>query len=199
MFPATTAKIALQPGTPGTTATRARCSSTAKGAIHGIQARRADCRNRSRSPAGRTRADGPKRAARQHWPCDRGLFDHLADVPANVSTTRLNAMQHDQQMRKGRMNVGPAQLTIATVIVVSGALIAAAHGGQQNTDASNAPLQGAVSQNDNKPAESKPGGTRPTNPAPEPARPAPEAERQGAKAALPPAPAEKIGPPIEKK
>jgi hypothetical protein len=50
-----------------------------------------------------------------------------------------------------------------------------------------------------KPAESKPGGTRPTTPAPEPAHPDPEAQKQGAKAALPPAPAEKIGPPIEKK
>jgi hypothetical protein len=112
--------------------------------------------------------------------------------------TRLNAMQTDQQRRKGRMDLAPARLIVATVIVVSGALIAAAHA-QQNTDASNAPPQGVVSQNDDKPAESKPGGTRPTNPAPEPARPDPEAQRQGAKAALPPAPAEKIGPPIKKK
>ena len=50
-----------------------------------------------------------------------------------------------------------------------------------------------------KPAESKPGGTRPTNPAPEPAHPDPEAQKQGAKAALPLAPAEKIAPPIKDK
>ncbi len=49
------------------------------------------------------------------------------------------------------------------------------------------------------PAESKPGGTRPTTPAPEPATPAPEAQKEGAKPALPPAPAEKVAPPIEKK
>ena len=49
------------------------------------------------------------------------------------------------------------------------------------------------------PAESKPGGTRPTTPAPEPATPAPEAQIEGAKPALPPAPAEKVAPPIEKK
>jgi hypothetical protein len=49
------------------------------------------------------------------------------------------------------------------------------------------------------PAESKPGGTRPTTPAPEPARPDVEAQKEGAKAALPPAPAEKVAPPIEKK
>lgn len=49
------------------------------------------------------------------------------------------------------------------------------------------------------PAESKPGGTRPTTPAPEPARPDAEAQQQGVKAALPPAPAEKIAPPMDKK
>jgi hypothetical protein len=49
------------------------------------------------------------------------------------------------------------------------------------------------------PAESKPGGTRPTTPAPEPARPSAAAEQEGAKPALPPAPAEKIAPPMEKK
>jgi len=46
------------------------------------------------------------------------------------------------------------------------------------------------------PAESMPGGTRPTTPAPEPARPDPDAQKAGAKPALPPAPAEKTGEPI---
>jgi hypothetical protein len=49
------------------------------------------------------------------------------------------------------------------------------------------------------PAESKPGGTRPTTPAPEPARPDPEAQKAGAPAVLPPAPAEKVAPPIKEK
>lgn len=50
------------------------------------------------------------------------------------------------------------------------------------------------------PAEAKPGGTRPTTPAPEPARPDPQAQTEGAaKAALPPAPAEKMAPPISEK
>ncbi|MDE1933067.1 hypothetical protein [Bradyrhizobium sp.] len=62
------------------------------------------------------------------------------------------------------------------------------------------PLQGtpAPATND-KPAESKPGGTRPTTPAPQPARPDAQAQREGAKPALPPAPPEKIAPPMEKK
>jgi hypothetical protein len=50
-----------------------------------------------------------------------------------------------------------------------------------------------------QPAESKPGGTRPTTPAPEPARPNPAAQAEGAKPALPPAPAEKVAPPIKEK
>ncbi|WP_425992244.1 hypothetical protein [Afipia sp. DC4300-2b1] len=47
------------------------------------------------------------------------------------------------------------------------------------------------------PAESMPGGTRPTTPAPEPARPNADAQKAGAKPALPPAPAEKTGEPIK--
>lgn len=47
------------------------------------------------------------------------------------------------------------------------------------------------------PAESMPGGTRPTTPAPEPARPDADAQKAGAKPALPPAPAEKTGEPIK--
>ena len=46
------------------------------------------------------------------------------------------------------------------------------------------------------PAESKPGGARPTTPAPEPARPAEQAQKE-APTRLPPAPAEKIAPPIQ--
>ena len=46
------------------------------------------------------------------------------------------------------------------------------------------------------PAESMPGGTRPTTPAPEPARPDADAQKAGAMPALPPAPAEKMGEPL---
>ena len=60
------------------------------------------------------------------------------------------------------------------------------------------PLQGAPSDDQNKPAEAKPGGDRPTTPAPEPARPEPQTQG-AAKPALPQAPAEKIAPPIKEK
>jgi hypothetical protein len=49
------------------------------------------------------------------------------------------------------------------------------------------------------PAESKPGGARPTTPAPEPAHPNVEAQKDGVKPALPAAPAEKVAPPIQQK
>lgn len=49
------------------------------------------------------------------------------------------------------------------------------------------------------PAESKPGGERPTTPAPQPARPDAQAQKEGAPAMLPPAPAEKTAAPIKEK
>ncbi|WFU42372.1 hypothetical protein QA640_07860 [Bradyrhizobium sp. CB82] len=65
------------------------------------------------------------------------------------------------------------------------------------------PLQGTPAPDDRSktPAESKPGGDRPTTPAPEPARPDPQTQGAAgtAKPALPPAPAEKIAPPIKEK
>jgi hypothetical protein len=63
----------------------------------------------------------------------------------------------------------------------------------------NPPLQGSPSETIDKPAESKPGGARPTIPAPEPARPDAQAQKEGAKPALPPAPPEKMAPPMEPK
>jgi hypothetical protein len=63
------------------------------------------------------------------------------------------------------------------------------------------PLQGtpASPDQDKAPAEAKPGGERPTTPAPQPARPDAQAQKEGAAPALPPAPAEKTGAPIRDK
>jgi hypothetical protein len=62
------------------------------------------------------------------------------------------------------------------------------------------PLQGTPSPDDQTktPAESKPGGERPTTPPPQPARPDPQTQG-AAKPVLPQAPAEKIAPPIKEK
>jgi hypothetical protein len=51
-----------------------------------------------------------------------------------------------------------------------------------------------------RPADAKPGGTRPTTPPPQPARPDADAQKKsGTQPALPPAPAEKTAPPINAK
>jgi hypothetical protein len=62
------------------------------------------------------------------------------------------------------------------------------------------PLQGTPAPaTSDRPAESKPGGTRPTTPAPEPATPTTDAQKEGAKPALPAAPPEKMAPPMPPK
>ncbi|MGY8668561.1 hypothetical protein Q3C01_40195 [Bradyrhizobium sp. UFLA05-109] len=60
------------------------------------------------------------------------------------------------------------------------------------------PLQGTPAPDDQSktPAQSKPGGDRPTTPAPEPARPDPQTQG-AARPVLPQAPAEKIAPPMK--
>jgi hypothetical protein len=62
------------------------------------------------------------------------------------------------------------------------------------------PLQGTPSDEQGRaPAEAKPGGERPTTPAPEPARPDPQTQGTATKPVLPEAPPEKIAPPIKQK
>src|ERR1700730_18480329 len=59
------------------------------------------------------------------------------------------------------------------------------------------PRLAQATQPSSPPADAKPGGTRPTTPAPEPAHPDQQPEKEGAKPVLPPAPAEKMAPPIK--
>lgn len=97
-------------------------------------------------------------------------------------------------------------MLIAATLVVAGVAVSAfalhainAAPPQQMAQATH-PLQPSPDpQQTAPPAESKPGGERPTTPAPQPARPDAEAQKAGAKPVLPPAPAEKTAPPIEKK
>lgn len=98
-------------------------------------------------------------------------------------------------------------LTIAASLLAAGIVVAVMSVAQIRAESrmelaqATPPLQGTPSKDQNKPAEAKPGGDRPTTPAPEPARPDPQT--QGAatavQPALPPAPAEKIAPPIKEK
>jgi hypothetical protein len=112
--------------------------------------------------------------------------------------------------------------TLGVVLLVSGLIIAGAavtrmgpeHSVQAQATPQTQTQPSATPSQDNKPAESMPGGTRPTTPAPEPATPqnnesgttgtAPASPRTGDRppvtgTPLPPAPAEKMAPPVEKK
>ncbi len=97
-------------------------------------------------------------------------------------------------------------LLIASAMIAAGLVISVLSLAQLKADnpqfaQATPPLQStpAPTPQASPPAESKPGGERPTTPAPEPARPNAEAQKAGATAALPPAPAEKTAPPIEQK
>jgi hypothetical protein len=99
------------------------------------------------------------------------------------------------------------ELLLASAMLVAGlamsgfSLASIAAGHPRQLAQATPPLQGtpAPADSNNAPAASKPGGERPTTPAPEPARPDAKAQAEGAKPALPPAPAEKTAPPIKEK
>ena len=108
----------------------------------------------------------------------------------------------DNRKRTLRRDLMFASVMLVTGLAMSGfslAEIAASH--PQQLAQATPPLQGtpAPADSNKAPADSKPGGERPTTPAPEPARPDAKAQQEGAKPALPPAPAEKTAPPIKEK
>jgi hypothetical protein len=93
-------------------------------------------------------------------------------------------------------------LTLAAGLLVAGAVMATASLTAiraNHLDQMAQATPSASPDSSSTPAESKPGGTRPTTPAPEPAQPAAAAQQEGARSALPPAPAEKVAPPMDKK
>jgi hypothetical protein len=107
-------------------------------------------------------------------------------------------MFSNDRKRRPEFFLASAMLT-AGLVLTGFSLVATTRTNVQLAQAT-PPLQGSPSDTTNdKPAESKPGGTRPTTPAPEPATPTSEAQKEGAKAALPAAPPEKMAPPIEQK
>jgi len=102
--------------------------------------------------------------------------------------------------RKRRTEFFLASAMLAAGLTLTGFSLVATTRANVHLAQATPPLQGSPSTTaDDKPAESKPGGTRPTTPAPEPATPTTEAQKEGAKAALPPAPPEKMAPPIQPK
>jgi hypothetical protein len=108
--------------------------------------------------------------------------------------------QYDK--RRLKLDLMVACSLFAAGVVVSGMSLAQIRAEtRMQTAQATQPLQRTPSDDQNKPAEAKPGGDRPTTPAPEPARPDPQTQgaAAAAKPALPPAPAEKIAPPIREK
>jgi hypothetical protein len=102
--------------------------------------------------------------------------------------------------------VGKSDWLIAAALIAAGTAISALSVAEIMTDQPHrqfaqatqpTPASPSEAQKKDEPAESTPGGTRPTTPAPEPARPDPDAQKAGAQPALPPAPAEKTGTPIK--
>ncbi len=110
-------------------------------------------------------------------------------------------MPGNQDKRRLQRDLLIAGLLFAAGVVVSGLSLAQIRAENRlHTAQATPPLQGTPAPDDQSkaPAESKPGGQRPTTPAPEPARPDPQTQG-AAKPVLPQAPAEKIAPPIKEK
>jgi cytoskeletal protein RodZ len=109
-------------------------------------------------------------------------------------------MSPDNSKRAYRKQLLLASLLVTAGLVMSGlSLIEIRAQNSQQMAQATPPTQSSPPEDQNKPAESKPGGERPTTPPPEPARPDTQPQRQGAQPVLPPAPAEKIAPPIKEK
>ena len=112
-------------------------------------------------------------------------------------------MTPEDNTRAYRKEMLLASAMFAVGLVISGLSLAdIAAGHSRELAQATPPLQGtpAPGEKNDTPAEAKPGGVRPTTPAPEPATsPSTDSQTQGAAPALPPAPAEKTGTPIQPK
>src|ERR1700722_541132 len=110
-------------------------------------------------------------------------------------------MIQDDKKRIFRKDLLLASVIVAAGLAVSAVSLTQLRAGDTRTAQATQPLQShpePITQGP-APAESKPGGERPTTPAPEPAHPNVEAQKDGVKPALPVAPAEKIAAPIKQK
>jgi hypothetical protein len=99
--------------------------------------------------------------------------------------------QPEERTRLGR------DMFLATMLVIVGVAISGLSLSQIRANDRVQLAQAPTPSPSTTPAESMPGGTRPTTPAPEPAQPNANAQKDGAQPALPPAPAEKVAPPMK--
>jgi hypothetical protein len=108
-------------------------------------------------------------------------------------------MNPDHNKRAYRNDMLLAAAMVAIGLGVSGAALAEIAVRHPHVAQATQPLQSSPPSQNTAPAESKPGGERPTTPAPEPATPDAQAQKDGATPVLPPAPAEKTAAPINAK
>jgi hypothetical protein len=110
-------------------------------------------------------------------------------------------MPPEERKRAYREDMLLATAMVVMGVVISGLSLVQLKTSRPEMAQATPPLQSSPTPTpqNSPPAESKPGGQRPTTPAPEPARPDTEAQKAGATPALPPAPAEKVAPPIQQK
>ena len=109
-------------------------------------------------------------------------------------------MNPDNRKRAYRRDMLLASAMVAAGFALSGISLVQLKTSHSQVAQATQPLQASPpSEQDKVPAESKPGGERPTTPAPEPARPDAQAQKTGARPALPPAPAEMTAAPIKEK
>ena len=109
-------------------------------------------------------------------------------------------MSPDDSKRAYRKDLLLAGALVVAGLALSGLSLVQLQASHPQVAQATQPLQASPpSEQDKAPAESKPGGERPTTPAPEPAHPDVQAQKEGAKPALPSAPPEKMAPPIKDK
>jgi hypothetical protein len=109
-------------------------------------------------------------------------------------------MNPNDRKRAYRKDMLLASAMVAAGLAVSGISLAELAVRNPQVAQATQPLQSSPpAASSNGPAESKPGGERPTTPAPQPARPDTQAQKDGAAPALPPAPAEKTAAPIKER
>jgi hypothetical protein len=119
-------------------------------------------------------------------------------IPEQIA---VNAMSLDDKKRGYRNDLLLASAMVAAGISLSGLSLAVIAVHDPQMAQATQPMQSSPdpAPRSDAPAESKPGGERPTTPAPEPAHRDAGAGTTGATPALPPAPPEKIAPPIKER
>jgi hypothetical protein len=112
----------------------------------------------------------------------------------------VNDMPADDRQREYRRDMLAASALIAVGLVISMLSLTEIVAGDSVHVAQATPsTPDAETRPSGPPPEPPTTGQRPSDVPPQPARPDPDAQKSGAKPALPPAPAEKVAPPIREK